>query len=47
MKRSALPLVWGGVRSGKAMLEAEVGEGVPHGVGAIVGAVVGVDTLGW
>src|SRR5882757_2651817 len=34
------------VRSGEAMLEAEGGDGGAHGVGAVAGAIVGVNALG-
>ena len=34
------------VRSGEAMLEAESSDGPTHGVGAVAGAIVGVDALG-
>jgi hypothetical protein len=36
----------GGVGSGEAMLEAESGDGLAHGVRPIAGAIVGVDALG-
>jgi hypothetical protein len=35
-----------GIGLGEALLEAEIGDGATHGVGAIAGAVVGVDPLG-
>ncbi len=37
--------LWG-VGSCEAVLEAEGGDGVAHGVGAVAGAIVGVDALG-
>ena len=34
------------VGAGEAVLEAEGGDGLAHGVGAVAGAIVGVDALG-
>src|SRR4051812_25568645 len=34
--------LWG-IRAGETMLEAALGHGGPHGLGAVTGAVVGVD----
>jgi hypothetical protein len=38
--------LWG-IGFGEAMLEAEGGDGVAHGVGAVAGAIVGVEALGF
>ena len=36
----------GSIGAGEAVLEAESGDGLAHGVGAVAGAIVGVDALG-
>ena len=41
MKRSALPLVWGRVRSGAAVADADLETGVAKLVRAVAAAVIG------